>query len=98
MFSMANRMEINEKDKLKKHMLLDKLMDSCYIKQSTHNFFCKKCDCEVTIDWAKNEAYCLVDGSICTYVKDEEIKEPVTIVQNDKVWLLMGDAKYSETK
>ena len=51
--------KLDEKDKLAKHMLLDKLMDKCYIKPLTHKFFCKKCHCEVTIDWAKNEAYCV---------------------------------------
>ena len=87
---------MDEKDKLAKHMLLDKLMDNCYIKPLTHKFFCKKCHCEVTVDWAKNEAYCIADGSVCTYIKKEDVKQPVTIVQNGKVWLLVGEAKYSD--
>ena len=87
---------IIEKERLIKHMFLEKLLENCYIKPSSHNFFCTKCNCEVDIDWAKNEAYCMNDGSTCTNVKDRAIKEPITIIQNDKMWLLLGDAEYSE--
>jgi hypothetical protein len=52
---MGRKIEIDEKERLKKHMLLDKLMDGCYIEPITKSFYCKKCDCIVTIDWIKNE-------------------------------------------
>lgn len=77
-------------------MFLEKLLENCYIKQSSHKFFCKKCNCEIKIDWAENEAYCVNDSSTCLNINDRTIKEPVTIIQNDKIWLLLGDVKYSE--
>jgi hypothetical protein len=44
---MGRKIEIDEKERLKKHMLLDKLMDGCYIEPITKGFYCKKCDCIV---------------------------------------------------
>jgi len=93
---MGRKIEIDEKERLKKHMLLDKLMDGCYIEPITKGFYCKKCDCIVTVDWIKNEAYCVTDGAICSCIKDEDVKEPVTITQDGKVWLLLDDIKDSE--
>ena len=93
---MGKKIEIDEKDRLKKHMLLDKLMDGCYIESVTKSFYCKKCDCIVTIDWVKNEAYCVTGGVICSCIKDEDVKEPVTITQDGKVWLLLDEIKYSK--
>ena len=93
---MGRKIEIDEKDRLKKHMLLDKLMDGCYIEPITKSFYCKKCDCIVTIDWIKNEAYCVTDGVICSCIKDEDVKEPVTITQDGKVWLLLDDIEDSD--
>ena len=93
---MGRKIEIDKKDRLKKHMLLDKLMDGCYIEPITKSFHCKKCDCVATIDWINNEAYCVNDGVICPCIKDEDVKEPVTITQDGKVWLLLDEIKDSE--
>jgi hypothetical protein len=91
--SVERKIEIDVKDRLKKHMLLDKLMDGCYIEPITKGFYCKKCDCIVTIDWVKNEAYCVNDGVICPCVKDKDVKEPVTITQDGKLWLLLDEIR-----
>ena len=93
---MGRKIEIDEKDRLKKHMLLDKLMDGCYIEPVTKSFYCKKCDCIVTIDQVKNEAYCVTGGATYPCIKDEDVKEPVTIIQDGKVWLLLDKIKDSE--
>ena len=90
-----NNKIITERERLIKHMFLEKLLENCYINPSNHNFFCKKCNCEIKIDWIKNEAYCINDNSICLNIKNKAIKDPVTIIQNDKMWLLLGDAEYS---
>ena len=82
--------KIRKEDRAKKHILLDKLLDGCFIHPLTNSFYCKKCKCVVTVDWNKNEAFCVVDGLICACVSDEDLKEPVTITQDGKVWMLLG--------
>ena len=80
---------ISRKERIKKHMLLDKLLNGCYVEPRTHKFYCKKCDCPVTIDWEKNSAYCVVDGAICICADESTINEPKTVVIEGKKWLLI---------
>lgn len=87
------KVELTRKDRLKKHMLLDKLLDGCIIHPASNDFYCKKCNCVVAVDWNNNQAFCVVDGLICACVEGEEIKEPVTIIQNGKLWLMLGEEK-----
>ena len=82
--------DISRKDRIKKHMLLDKLLDGCYIEPMTHTFYCKKCNCVVTIDWKHNSAYCVEDGAICTCADDSTINEPRIAVIDGKKWLLIA--------
>ncbi len=88
--------KIGKEDRAKKHILLDKLLDGCFIDPLTNNFYCKKCKCIVTVDWNKNEAFCVVDGLICACVSNKDLKEPVTITQDGKVWMLLGEEKEVE--
>ncbi len=56
-------------------MLLDKLLDDCIIHPASNNFYCKKCNCVVGVDWNNNQVFCAVDGLNYLFVRGEDVME-----------------------
>ena len=65
--------QISEKEKKLNLILLEKLMDGCYIDKLTGQFFCKKCKCVVNIDWGNHMAYCVAGGQFCVCVNKDDL-------------------------
>ena len=64
---------ITEEEKQLNLKLLEKLMEGCYIDTLTGQFYCKKCNCFVSIDWKNHMAYCVAAGNLCICIGKEDI-------------------------
>ena len=67
--------DISEQEKEMNLILLKKLMEGCYIDKLTGQFYCKKCNCVVNIDWNNHLAYCVAGGEFCVCVSKEDLKK-----------------------
>jgi len=65
--------DISEIEKKLNLILLEKLMEGCFIEKLTGQFYCKKCKCVVNIDWNNHLAYCVAGGEFCVCVNKEDL-------------------------
>ena len=66
--------DISEEEKKLNLLLLERLMEGCYVDKLTGQFFCKKCKCIVSIDWNNHIAYCVAAGELCVCVTEKDLK------------------------
>ncbi|HEC87417.1 MAG TPA: hypothetical protein ENI49_06120 [Thermoplasmatales archaeon] len=41
---------------------LERIVNHCYFDALTGQFYCKKCDCVVHVDWPRTYGFCAIHG------------------------------------
>ena len=71
---MENLKDITDEEKLLSLLFLERLMKGCYIDKLTGSFYCKKCNCPVSIGWEHHMAFCVIGGELCICFTKEDIE------------------------
>lgn len=58
-----NRDSFCENSRKEKHNFLDQFLNHCYFDDLTRDFYCKKRNCVINVDWHRKYAFCTVHGN-----------------------------------
>jgi len=74
---MENIRDITDEEKELNLLFLERLMEGCYIDSLTGSFYCKECNCPISIDWGHHIAFCVKGGKLCICVNKEDVQNRV---------------------